>query len=184
MGQAHLAILRLYWRLAAFHPPFVPMDTQSERTATVSTWNVQDLGRLIKKPGTKSKIWANFKVYEKDHTRAHCCLANCKSPDFKISGGSTGHLQGHLTAHHREVVKEYTETAVRQFHDQRISNDSTNESGSKRTLDGYVSLHHAPNFLTYAVMWIAMTYQHTSKNWERDAAPAPAPNFFDGRHPY
>ena len=101
----------------------VPMDTQSDPTATVSTSNVQALGRLINKPGTKSKLWKDFKVYEKDHSRAHCCIANCKKPDFKISEGSTGHLQRHLAAHHREHVKESAEMAVRQFHDQTISND-------------------------------------------------------------
>ena len=149
--------------LSSIDSSVAPMDTQPERATTVSSSNAApSLGRLIKKPNCKSPLWANFKVYEKDTRQAHCCIEGCKSPDFKISDGSTGHLQRHLTAHHRDLVKTAVETEVRQFHDIRNSNDSTSETsssgGTKRTLDGFVTLHHAPNFLTYVDCLLALFY--------------------------
>ena len=133
--------------------------TGVDRTANTSTSDVMDLGKLIKKPKTTSKAWKYFKVYERDHSRVRCCLEGCKKPDLRISDSSTGHLTRHLEVHHRDFVKETKESEIRQYLDKNDTDAAMNVSGSKRTMDDHVTRHHAPNFLTYAVMWIAMTYQ-------------------------
>ena len=146
----------------------VPMNEVSVSTSTMvsvegnkgsSEVPAADLGRLIKKPNTSSSHWKNFKVYEKDHSKVRCLVPGCKHPEFKINDSSTGHLIRHNHTYHREDEKKSAETEVRQFHMEKNSNELSNLSGSKRDMDGFVTRHHAPNFLMYAVIWIAMTYQ-------------------------
>ena len=149
----------------AFHEDFAEDDSDKDDPEDDEVVEDESTkwGNLIRKTGTKSKIWNSFMVFENQRNIAKCQLPNCRHPLVKLAKDlktklSTSKLDGHIKRHHskshRKSLLEKAET------------DSTNQIAVNFTQEcpGKITSHFSirsasAGYAQAYVEWIIDNYQ-------------------------